>query len=83
MKKCPICGHIGIDLVFVFECSNSECQNYVSQYNSTDIFAVVTDPNGSVTGVAGNMALNYLDGEVYVCIADGTTWVKISIKSIT
>lgn len=28
LKCCPICGALGGDLVFKFECSNSACQNY-------------------------------------------------------
>jgi hypothetical protein len=29
LKNCPICGAPGDDLVFKFECTNPDCQNYV------------------------------------------------------
>ena len=25
--RCPVCGYPGLDLAFIFECSNSGCQN--------------------------------------------------------
>ncbi len=27
-RACPICSHLGEDLIFAFYCSNSECRNY-------------------------------------------------------
>lgn len=30
MKNCPVCGHLGDDLVFSFYCFNPICQNYVA-----------------------------------------------------
>jgi hypothetical protein len=29
LDRCPLCGSEGKDLVFVFECKNAECANYV------------------------------------------------------
>jgi hypothetical protein len=33
-KTCPICASPGEDLVFKFECTNPECQNYVKRSQS-------------------------------------------------
>ena len=30
-KSCPVCAAPGQDLVFKFECTNPECQNFVMQ----------------------------------------------------
>ena len=38
LKRCPICGYNGEDVVFTFYCTNSECQNF-----RKDIKPIISD----------------------------------------
>lgn len=37
-------------------------------------FFVDSNPNGIVEGAKGDVALNYNNGSIYVCVEDGTEW---------
>lgn len=35
-KRCPVCAAPGEDLVFKFECTNRECQNFAGQEQTSE-----------------------------------------------
>ncbi len=45
------------------------CNIWISQDN--------TDPNGTLTGLKGDLCLNAVSGKPYYCTADGTSWAAL------
>jgi len=46
-KTCPVCAAPGDDLVFTFECTNPDCQNFVIRSQERD--APESDDNDTET----------------------------------
>lgn len=44
-KTCPVCAAPGEDLVFKFECTNPDCQNFVKRSQESDSQEDETDPD--------------------------------------
>ncbi len=62
---------------------NSEYVRFNDSTDYTGLFIVNADPNGSVTGSKGSIAMDYTNGAAYINTNDSTGWSQIATTGST